>query len=113
MKMPNAQLAVVEKAKIVEYLLNRSHPYGSSKAKFFIQFCFHLEAWEAFAVALRQHGQQYEVSKTKQTGFGPRYEIDGDLRAPDGRFPRVRTVWQLDEGSIAPRLITAYPVQPL
>src|SRR5438067_988037 len=31
----------------------------------------------------------------------------------DGHFPRVRTVWQLDEGSIAPRLITAYPVQPL
>jgi hypothetical protein len=25
--------------------------------------------------------------------------------------PRVRTVWQFDEGTIAPRLITAYPLE--
>ncbi len=45
------------------------------------------------------------------TGFGPRYEVDGELNAPDGRRPRLRTVWQLDRGQIAPRLITAYPVE--
>ena len=41
----------------------------------------------------------------------PRYEIDGELNAPDGRQPRIRTVWQIDEGQIAPRLITAYPLE--
>ncbi len=31
--------------------------------------------------------------------------------APDGRRSRVRTVWQVDDGEIAPRLITAYPLE--
>ncbi len=63
------------------------------------------------AVALREHGQQNEVTKLKQTGFGPRYEVEGELTAPDGRHPHVRTVWQVDEGQIAPRLITAHPLE--
>lgn len=92
MKLPNAHLAVVEREKITEYLLNPSHRYGSSKARFFAQFGFGLESWEMLASALRQHGQQNEVMKDKETGFGPRYEVEGELAAPDGRRPRVRTV---------------------
>ena len=45
--------------------------------------------------------------------FGPRYEVEGTMAAPDGRRPRVRTVWQMDKGQIAPRLITAYPLPAL
>ena len=30
---------------------------------------------------------------------------------PGGRRPRLRTVWQVDEGDLAPRLITAYPLE--
>lgn len=41
-----------------------------------------------------------------------RYEVERELSAPDGRRPRVRTVWQVDEGCNAPRLITAYPLEP-
>jgi hypothetical protein len=51
------------------------------------------------------------VAKEKETGFGPRYEIEGELAAPDGRRPRVCTVWQIDTGETAPRLITAYPLE--
>ena len=47
----------------------------------------------------------------KQTGFGTRYEVEGDLTAPDRRRPRVRTIRQMDEGNEAPRLITAYPLE--
>src|SRR3989442_818414 len=107
MKLPNADNAVVEREKILDYLLNPEHRYGASKARFFAQFGFRREAWEILAARLREHGQVHEVSRQKQTGFGPRYEVEGDLIAPDGRRPRVRTVWQLDEGQVAPRLITA------
>jgi hypothetical protein len=51
------------------------------------------------------------VTKAKETGFGPRYEVEGELETPDGRRPRVRTVWQVDEGQQAPRLITAHPIE--
>lgn len=52
-----------------------------------------------------------EVARTRETGHGPRFEVEGELRCPDGRRPRVRTVWQLDQGEVAPRLITAYPLE--
>ena len=97
----------------MDYLLNPAHRHGGSKARFFALFGFRPEAWEVLAAALRSHGQRHEVSKEKQTGFGLRYEVEGELVAPEGRRPRVRTVLQVDEGQIAPRLITAYPLEAL
>lgn len=111
MKLPNAERAVVEQSKITEYLLNPQHRLGGSKARFFAQFGFRPEEWMVLADALREHGGQFEVSKVKETGFGPRYEVEGELLCPDGRRPHVRTVWQMDKGQIAPRLITAYPLE--
>jgi hypothetical protein len=72
MKLPAAEQALVEREKVVGYLLNLNHRYGASKARFFMGFGFQVEAWETFAAALREHGQQHEVTLTK-----------------------VRTVWQL------------------
>lgn len=111
MKLPNAELASVEREKIVDYLLNPAHRYGASKAAFFAAFGFEPAAWETLATALREHGLKHDVVREKPTPFGPRYEVEGELPAPDGRRPRVRTVWQMDHGQIAPRLITAYPLE--
>jgi len=110
MKMPNAELAVVEAEKITAYLLNAAHRYGECKARFFEEFGFRAGEWMMLAEALREHGRRNEVAREKETPFGPRYEVEGPLPAPDGRAPRIRTVWQVDEGEIAPRLITAYPL---
>lgn len=110
MKLPDAERALVERAKIVEYLLNATHRYGESKARFFADFGFSSQEWLVFADALRAHGRENDVMRSRETGFGPRYEVEGELAAPDGRRPRVRTVWQVDKGQIAPRLITAYPL---
>jgi hypothetical protein len=111
MRLPNARLAVVEQAKICDYLLNPTHRFGASKARFFTRLGFSLDAWEVLAVALKQHGAENEVARVKETGFGPRYEVEGEMAAPDGRRPRVRTVWQVDEGQDGPRLVTAYPME--
>lgn len=111
MLLPNAHLAVVERKKITEYLLNLQHRYGAGKARFFAEFGFQIDNSEVLADALREHAQRHAVTATRQTRWGPRYEIDGEMNAPDGRRPRIRTVWQLDEGQIAPRLITAYPLE--
>jgi uncharacterized protein DUF6883 len=111
MKLPSAEQLVVEREKIVGYLLNATHRYGASKARFFGELGFRLENWELLALALRKHGAGHEVAKTKQTQFGQRYEVDGPVSTPDGKSAQVRTVWQLDRGELAPRLITAYPLE--
>jgi hypothetical protein len=111
MKLPNAEQAVVEREKIAGYLLNATHRYGASKARFFTHFGFRIEVWKELAQALLEHGQMHEVTRTHETGFGPRYEVEGKLNCPNGRSPLVRSLWQVDHGDIAPRLITAYPLE--
>ena len=113
MKLPNSDKAGVEREKIVDYLLNPAHRYGACKARFFSGFGFRANKWEELAEALLVHGQTQGVKRTRQTGYGPRYEVEGRLRAADGRSPRVRSVWQWDKGAVAPRLITAYPLEEL
>jgi hypothetical protein len=102
MKLPNTDNLVVEREKIVDDLLNTAHRYGASKARFFAGFGFQAEQWEQLAQALRPHGQTHEVKRLQETGFGPRYQVEGRLNAPDGRSPRVRSVWQWDHGEVAP-----------
>ena len=113
MRLPNADELVVEREKIVDYLLNADHQAGATKAAFFDHFGFRIEEWEALAVALLEHGRDNHVIRMTETGFGPRYVVEGEIRTPDGRQPRIRSVWQFDRGQIAPRLITAYALKGL
>ena len=45
MKLPNADKAVVEREKVVDYLLSFEHRYGASKARFLSEFGFRVEQW--------------------------------------------------------------------
>src|SRR3990167_5587757 len=110
MKLPSAAKARVERKKIVEYLLSSSHPDGSSKAGFFSRFGFRADQWKVFARALRKHGRTNAVSASVESRHGTRYSVDGPLETPDGRNPRIRTVWILSKRSRSPRLITAHPI---
>ena len=96
---------------MVDYLLSSGHPDGSSKARFFEKFGFHLFDWMVFAAALLEHGQVNPVANVVETGYGRRYSVDGQIRSPDGRNPTIRTVWITETGLEFPRLITAYPLE--
>ena len=110
MKLPYARKARVERKKVVDYLLSVSHPDGGSKARFFTRFGFKVDEWMVMARALRKHGRTRAVVAMVESKHGTRYSVDGELDSPDGRNPRVRTVWILARRSRSPRLITAYPI---
>jgi hypothetical protein len=44
MKLPNPDRLIIDRQKIVDYLLNPGHRYGASKARFFSEFGFRVEA---------------------------------------------------------------------
>jgi hypothetical protein len=111
-KLPNSDRALVEREKIVEYLLNPAHQYGASKASFFTRLGFSNENWEELAKALCEHGRLHQIVAVHETGFGPRYVVESEIETPSGRRSCVRTIWQFDKGAVAPRLITAYPLEP-
>jgi hypothetical protein len=49
------------------------------------------------------------MGSSDHTAYGVRYTVEGELTAPGGRVVNVRSVWFVDHGSDAPRLVTAYP----
>lgn len=110
MKLPNSDESQVNCEKITDYLLCGSHPDGCSKAIFFKKFGFKIENWKIFAEALRKHGASHPVAKTMESNYGIRYNIEGMLETPDGRNPKVRTVWIIEKETNVPRLITAHPL---
>lgn len=89
MRLPDAERAQVDRVKIVDYLLSLSHPDGSGKATFFMQFGFRAERWESLAAALKEVGVSNPVVGAVESPHGTRYTVDGLLRAPDGRTPMV------------------------
>lgn len=110
MYLPNAAHAYIPPAKITAYLLNADHPDGGGKARYFVQFGFRREEWQRMADALLRHGASYAVVNSAETQYGPTYAVDGIILTPDGRNPRVRTVWMIRYGEDAPCFVTAYPI---
>lgn len=111
MSLPNSEQLQVDREKVVEYLLSPTHPDGQAKAEFFRRFGFRHEQWEVLAMALREHGASHPISKTVDSPHGTRYSVDGEIVSPDGRNPRVRSIWIAEVGSQRLRLITAHPLE--
>lgn len=110
MKLPNAHLALVERHKIVGYLLNATHPDNSGKARFFESLGFSVEDPELLMTAFRTVADSGDVVETARSVHGVKFVVDGWLsrHTQESRGRRVRTVWIVDAGRDAPRLVTAY-----
>ena len=111
MTLPNAHLACVEQEKIVAYLLNPTHQDNGGKATFFQTLGFELDKWSDLATALRKVALAGRVTKTVESAHGNKYIVQGRIEAPNGRAAMVLSVWIVDRGSKAPRLVTAYPCE--
>ena len=109
--MPAAQNAVIDRRKIVDYLLADDHPTGRTKAAFFRQFGFTRQDPEVLEAAIRVHACETGwVDDIELTEFGVKFVVEGELPSPDGRRPRVYAVWFVEWGARRPRLVTVYPV---
>ena len=113
MKFPDADRAIVDESKVVDYLLSEHHPDGRAKAAFFSALGFRPQRWRTLARALRAHGASAEVAGMSEWDYGRRYSVDGVIETPDGRNPQVRAVRIIDSERSAPRLVTAHPLRRL
>ena len=110
-RLPNAEEAYTDEAKVAGYLLDPEHPRNEGKAGFFFRHGFTGEAWEVLTEALLRHAREGELAETRRNPYGAKYVVEGPIASPDGRDPKVRSVWIVESGtgSPAPRLVTAYP----
>ncbi len=85
MKLPNAELAVIEIAKLRDYCLNPEHPRGRYKAHVFARVLgFTADDAEALREALLDAAQREEVALGEVDSFGQRYTLDCWVEGPTG-----------------------------
>ena len=109
MRLPNADLAIIEDRKITQYLLSSIHPAGAPKAAFFGSFGFKASDWQRLRDELLLHARLHDVTAKTVTPFGVSFEVEGPLTSPDSRNPWVLVVWFVRSGEQVPRLVTAVP----
>ncbi|QPN62018.1 DUF6883 domain-containing protein [Synechococcus sp. CBW1004] len=107
--LPHAEHAVVEQAKICDYLLSGVHPVGRFKARVFLALGYSSEGWSRLRDDLLHHGRTGMVRRIESNTYGMKVVISAKLKGPNGTSRRFCTVWLIPCFSIQPRLITAYP----
>jgi len=108
-KLPGAERAIVDGAKVRDYLLSPVHPVGRFKAVFFASVGYTRRDWERLRRELVSIAASEEAMPGQPSGFGQKYEVRGSIVGPTGRRFEVITVWIVLRGESAPRFVTAYP----
>jgi hypothetical protein len=109
LKLPNWQNAVVDPAKVRDYLLSTSHPVGRFKAAFFNALGYTDTNWTVLHRDLLALAALDAAVPGQPAEFGAKYEVHATLVGPSGRTATVVTAWIVRAGEDVPRFITAYP----
>jgi hypothetical protein len=107
--LPNAESAVIDPAKVRDYLLSTSHPVGRFKANVFLSMGYTPENWPQLHADLLTLARTEEARPGQSSPYGQKFEVSGILRGPNGRQARFNTVWMVAITENVPRFITAFP----
>jgi hypothetical protein len=107
--LPNSERAVVDDAKVRDYLLSPSHPVGRFKSAFFSALGFSVDDWQALRNVLLDVAQSGDAILGQPSPFGQKFEIRATLTGPSGRQAKVVTVWMVSDGRDFAHFVTAFP----
>ena len=108
MKLPNAESAVVDVAKLRDYCLSRTHPQGRHKARVFASVLgLTAQDAETLQKALLTAASMGEAIPTGLDEYGQRYALDFTVKGPTGAAG-VRSLWIVRRGENFPRLTSCY-----
>jgi len=108
-KLPRADRASIESAKIRDYLLSKAHPIGRFKFDFFAALGYSEREWPRLRIDLLKLAVTGEAGLGKASEYGQKYEVHGRLTGPSGREAEIVSVWIVLEGEETPRFVTAFP----
>jgi hypothetical protein len=107
-KLPNADRAIIDIAKLRDYSLNPSHPEGKHKARVFVALLgFTMTDAEKFRKLILNAILTREATQGVTDAHGTRYRVDFETRGLRGSVT-IRTAWHIDAGEIIPRLVSCY-----
>lgn len=110
MKLPNAERAVVEVRKLLDYCLNAEHPRGQHKARVF-KSALGWTADQAEDVRRRilEAVLREDARFLGADDYGQRYALDFTVQGMDGMVT-VRSLWIIRHAEDFPRFTSCYVV---
>lgn len=109
MRLPNPDMAIVDEAKVREYLLSTTHPVGRFKAVFFLRLGFTQDDWTELRQALIRDHAHSEAQNAGSSAWGQKFRIDAGLAGPQGTIVQATSIWIVRTGESVARFVTAYP----
>ena len=108
MKLPNAESAVIDIAKLRDYSLNPAHSGGTHKARVFaatlgLTMADAAKLREMILAAVLTH----EATQGMTDEHGTRFRVDFQAQGLRSAMT-IRTAWHIDAGETIPRLVSCY-----
>jgi len=108
LKLPNADRAVVDRRKVVDYCLNPEHDDGLHKARLFQALVgVNRDNSNLLIDALRAAAVAGDALVGVADEYGRRYVVDFEFNGPRGTAV-IRSAWIVRAGEELPRLVTCY-----
>jgi hypothetical protein len=108
MTLPNPDRAVVDAAKVRDYLLSPEHPVGRFKAVVLQAAGYRRDDWQQLQRDLLATAH-LEPAAVAETVYGRKFEIPAILGTSAGRPLSVTVVWLVRRHEDFGRLVTVYP----
>lgn len=109
MQLPGVDGAVIEPAKLRDYVLSPTHAIGRFKARFFFALGYTQDDWPALERELRRHAEHGEATGGESSVHGQKFAVRGRLSGPAGREAEVVAIWIIRTAEDFPRFVTAFP----
>ena len=113
MRMPGAERAVVDEAKVRDYLLSTRHPIGRFKATFMAGPGYSHSNWPQLCEDLQVIALNGDAILDSSTPHGQKYRLRTILRGPNGRSVPFTTMWIQRHEETFPRFVTGFPGGPI
>ena len=81
---PHADHAIIDEAKICDYLLSDTHPVGRFKARVFRLLDYTVESWIGLRDDLLRHRQTGIIQRIEMSAYGMKVVISARLKGPNG-----------------------------
>ena len=108
-RVPNADRAIIDQRKFLNYLLSPDSKDGAPKAKFLATFGYEKKNRRLLRRAVLEHLKLNDFATSRKTDYGRIFEVFGRLQTPDGRNPTVLIVWVIKRTENRPRLVSLVP----
>jgi uncharacterized protein DUF6883 len=108
-RLPRAEKAVIDPAKLRDYVLSPQHPVGRFKATFFAQLGYSTTNWVRLDLELRRLAMEGTAELAERNSFGQKYVVRGRIVGQAGRTANVVSVWIILNDEDIPRFVTVFP----